>query len=201
MSQTTITLPPHRTDGQLSLEQTLLRRRSVRRFKDDSLPLGDISQILWAAQGVTDARGLRTAPSAGALYPLDIYMIAGRVAGLSAGIYQYHMRQGIVDMITAGDLRAELCRAALRQNAVAAAAVTIAVCATAERMTVKYGERGIRYVQMEAGHAAQNICLQAVALDLAAVVIGAFYDRQVHRLLQLAPNQTPLYLIPVGKPR
>ncbi len=200
MTENTVRLPAPRTDGRVSLEKTLLSRRSVRRFTGESLTLTEISQLLWAAQGVTDARGLRTAPSAGGLYPLEICLVAGFVDGLQAGIYRYRMMQNAVSVISIGDLRDPLCRSALGQKAVATAAVTIGVCATAERLTAKYGERAIRYVQMEAGHAAQNVALQSVALNLASVVIGAFRDREVQRLLKLAPNETPLYLIPVGKP-
>ena len=200
MAEKTIQLPPPRCDGKVSVEKALLARRSVRQFGGRALMLAEISQLLWAAQGVTDSRGLRTAPSAGALYPLEICLVAGQVDQLPAGIYRYRVRPHSLQQAETGDFRAPLCRAALRQGAVAAAAATIALSAIAQRMTSKYGERGIRYVHMEAGHAAQNIGLQAVALDLASVVIGAFYDGEVHRLLHLAADETPLYLIAVGKP-
>ena len=195
-----VKLPVPRHDGQVALEKTLLRRRSVRRWKEDTLKLPDVSQLLWAAQGVTDARGLRTAPSAGALYPLELHLVVGLVDRLPAGIYHWRPLQSELWEKSRGDHRSELGEAALRQQAVAAAPVTFAVCAIYRRMTAKYGERGIRYVHMEAGHATQNICLQAVALNLASVAIGAFRDREVHRLLQLAPDEAPLYLIPVGIP-
>jgi SagB-type dehydrogenase family enzyme len=200
VTQRTVQLPAPRHDGKVSLEKTLLLRRSVRRWKDDVLSLEDISQLLWAAQGVTGDRGLRTAPSAGALYPLEIYLVAGRVDRLSAGIYHCRMLHNEMSEVTIGDLRANLCQAALAQTAVATAPAVVAISAIVQRTTAKYGQRGIRYADMEAGHAAQNISLQAVALDLASVVIGAFRDRDVHRLLQLAPDETPLYLIPVGRP-
>lgn len=196
----TVQLPAPRHDGKVSLETALLRRRSVRRWKPEVLQLEEISQLLWAAQGITDGRGLRTAPSAGALYPLEIYLVAGRVERLQAGIYHYRMHPNTIVAKTIGDVRNNLCRAALLQQAVATAPVTIAVCAIYRRETAKYGERGIRYADMEAGHAAQNIALQAVALDLASVVIGAFRDQEIHRLLELDRNETPLYLIPVGRP-
>jgi len=172
----------------------------VRHWKDKPLELEDISQLLWAAQGITDARGLRTAPSAGALYPLEIYLVAGRVSRLSAGVYRCRVLQHEISAVTVGDVRRDLCQAALQQQSVAKASVTFALCAVYRRVAVKYGERAVRYAHMEAGHVAQNICLQAVALNLASVAIGAFHDRQVHRLLQLAPDETPLYLIPVGRP-
>ena len=184
----------------MSLEKTLQLRRSVRHFHPNGLTLADISQLLWSSQGVTDARGLRTAPSAGALYPLEIYLAAGSVSELPAGVYHYGIRQHCLVPAASGDVRPALCRIALHQQAVASAAATIAVCAVARRMTGKYGHRGIRYVHMEAGHAAQNICLQAVALHLAAVVIGAFRDQDLRQLLALPPEREPLYLIPVGRP-
>lgn len=200
MISKTVSLPAPRHDGEVSLEKTLLQRRSVRRWQDEALQLEEVSQLLWAAQGVTGARGLRTAPSAGALYPLEIYLVAGRVDRLTAGIYRWRMLQNSLSAVTPDDLRRELGRAALGQKAVATAPATFAVCAVYQRVTAKYGQRGIRYADMEAGHAGQNISLQAVALNLASVVVGAFRDGQVHRLLQLTQNETPLYLIPVGRP-
>ncbi len=200
VTESTVPLPAPRRDGPVSLEKTLLSRRSVRRCKDDSLELEEISQLLWASQGITHSRGMRTAPSAGALYPLEVYLVAGRVNRLPAGLYRYRMRPHGLSTVVVDDIRKDLCRAALLQQAVAAAPVTFALTAVYRRVTAKYGKRGIRYTDMEAGHAAQNISLQAVALRLASVVIGAFDDVQVHRLLQLAPDETPLYLIPAGRP-
>jgi SagB-type dehydrogenase family enzyme len=200
VTQRTVPLPAPRHDGKVSLEKTLLLRRSVRRWKKDPLTLEELSQLLWAAQGVTDARGFRTAPSAGALYPLEIYLVSGRVDRLPAGIYHCRMLRSEMSEVTTGDLRTNLCQAALGQTAVATAPASVAISANYKRVTATYGERGIRYADMEAGHVAQNISLQAVALNLASVVIGAFRDRDVHRLLQLAPDETPLYLIPVGRP-
>ena len=136
MVENTVRLPAPRTNGQVSLEKMLLSRRSVRRFSVDCLTLAEISQLLWAAQGVTDARGLRTAPSAGGLYPLEICLVAGFVDGLQAGIYRYRMMQNELSVITIGDLRDPLCRSALGQKAVATAAVTVSVCATAGRRRV-----------------------------------------------------------------
>ena len=201
VSDRTVELPVPRRDGQVSLETALLHRRSVRQFKEDALRLDEISQLLWAGQGITTARGLRTAPSAGALYPLEVYLVVGRAEQLRAGIYHYRMQHHILTEITAGDLRDDLCRAALRQQAVARAPVTFALSAIYKRVTGKYSERGIRYAHMEAGHVAQNISLQAVAIDLASVAIGAFRDREVHRLLQLRPDESPLYLLSVGRPQ
>ena len=200
VTEKVIQLPGPRTEGPVSLEKSLLGRRSIRHWADGALKLQDVSQLLWAAQGVTDARGLRTAPSAGALYPLEIYLVAGHVDRLPAGVYHCRIRQNELSPVSAGDARKELYQMALRQGAVASAPATFAICAVYRRMTGKYGDRGIRYVHMEAGHSAQNLSLQAVALNLASVAIGAFHDRKVHRLFQLAADETALYLIPVGRP-
>jgi len=154
---------------------------------------------LWAAQGITDPRGLRTAPSAGALYPLEVYVVAGDVVDLSAGVYKYDPHNHELLKVLADDIRAELARAALNQAWVKEAAINIVFTAVYERTTVKYGERGVRYVHIEAGHAAQNLCLQATAMDLGIVTVGAFHDEQVKEVLNLPDDEQPLYIIPVGK--
>lgn len=193
-----IQLPRPRLHSATSLEAALAARRSLRSFANKPVTLNELSQLLWAAQGITDSRGLRTAPSAGALYPLELYIAAGNVSGLAAGTYQYapdghHLRQ-----VADGDQRAELAAAALGQPPIRKGPVVIAIAADYRRTTVKYGERGVRYVHLEAGHAAQNICLQAEAIGLGAVVIGAFSDKDVAALLRSTGRQ-PLYLIPVGR--
>jgi SagB-type dehydrogenase family enzyme len=167
-------------------------RRSVRSYKDDRLDLSEISQILWSAQGITSPRRFRTAPSAGALYPLELYVIAGNVKNLSPAIYKYQPGKHVLIKIVAGDLRSELSRAAL-------APAVLLFCAVFERTTGKYGRRGIRYVHMEVGHAAQNVCLQAIALGLNTVVIGAFRDTDVKKIANLADDEQPLYFVPVGR--
>jgi SagB-type dehydrogenase family enzyme len=199
-SDMVISLPEIKTDGRISLEKTLYRRRSVRRYRDTMLNLSAISQLLWAAQGITNPRGLRTTPSAGALYPLEIYLMAGSVDGLQIGIYKYHFRSQELLMTAAKDPRSELMRAGLGQRSLKSAPMVLIVCAVYERVTIKYGERGVRYVHMEVGHAAQNVCLQAVALDLNTVVIGAFHDSEVKKVVGTAEDEHPLYLIPVGRP-
>lgn len=196
-----IKLPDIKTDGRISLEKALHNRRSVRRYGDLALNLSEISQLLWAAQGITDPRGLRTTPSAGALYPLEIYLVAGKVDELQTGIYKYLIRAHELLMTAAKDRRSALMRAGLGQRSLKSAPVVLIVCAVYERVTIKYGERGVRYVHMEAGHAAQNICLQAVALNLGTVVIGAFHDSEVGKLVGAAKDEHPLYLLPVGWPR
>jgi SagB-type dehydrogenase family enzyme len=147
---------------------------------------------------VTNRSGFRTAPSAGALYPLEVYVVAGNVEGLPAGIYHYRPRQHVLVKITAGDHRQTLYRNALSQSAISNAPLSFVIAGIPRRTTGKYGDRGVRYVFMEAGHAAQNLCLQAVVLELGSVVIGAFSDRQVGNMLQLGKEGIPLYIIPVG---
>jgi len=196
-----IQLPQPRYHSSLSVESTLEKRRSVRRYLDEPLTLGEISQLLWAAQGITHFRGFRTAPSAGALYPLELYIAVGNVTDLGEGIYKYDPREHGLSKIVEGDQRAALSRAALNQGAVKNAPAVIVFCAVYRRVTVKYGQRGMRYVFMEVGHSAQNVCLQAVSLNLGTVTIGAFNDRQVKKITACRPDEEPLYMMPVGRSR
>ena len=197
---TSIKLPAARLDSSVSLEKVLYARRSIREFTTQPLELSQVSQLAWAAQGLTGPEAHRTAPSAGGLYALELYIIAGKVNGLPAGVYRYDLlTHELVSLLTA-DMRLELSRAALDQTSITQAAAIFAISAVYERISSKYGDRGIRYAHMEAGHAAQNLLLQAVALGLGAVLVGAFNDGKVKRLLNLSKQETPLYLIPVGKP-
>jgi SagB-type dehydrogenase family enzyme len=198
-STQTIQLPDPRTDGDISVEKALMTRRSVRSYKNAPLNLVEISQLVWSAQGITTARGFRTAPSAGALFPLEMYVIAGRIENLPSAIYKYSPRQHALIQIISGDKRAELSRAALRQGAIRKAPAILLFSAVYERTTGKYGQRGIRYVHMEVGHAAQNVCLQAIALGLRTAVIGAFDDEAVKQTAHLPANEQPLYFVPVGR--
>jgi SagB-type dehydrogenase family enzyme len=193
-----IKLPQPVHDGNTSLERTLHERRSTRQYKNTPILLSDLSQLLWAAQGISGLGGRRTAPSAGALFPLDVYVVAGNVSGLSAGIYSYDPHKHELSRVAEADARAELNKAALGQLSISAPAVLV-LSAVYERTTVKYSERGIRYVHMEAGHVAQNIYLQAAALNLGTVVIGAFDDDGIRTVLHMTGREHPLYLMPVGK--
>lgn len=189
-------LPPPSLLGSRSLEETLAQRRSVRAFDDEPLILAELGQLLWAAQGVTNERGFRTAPSAGALYPLGLYVAT------ADGIFQYQPGGHQLLVLTQDDARSTLYSAALRQEPVLQAPAVFVVTAVYERTASKYGAvRAQRYVHLEAGHAAQNLLLQAVALGLGAVPIGAFQDEQVQAALQLPADHQPLYLIPAGHPR
>lgn len=188
-----IRLPKPGIKGDISLEETINQRRSLRDFLDRDLNLEEISQLLWAAQGITDkSRGFRSAPSAGALYPLEIYIIK------KDGLFHYNLEEHALQILEKRDLRAGLCRAAWGQTMVRDAPIDIVICAVFRRVTSKYGERGIRYVHMEAGHCAQNIHLMAVSLGLGSVPVGAFDDAQVKTLLKLDKNIEPLYIIPIG---
>ena len=193
-----IKLPIPSKDGSISVEAALQNRRSVRFFKDMPLSLQSVSQLLWAAQGITNRRGFRTAPSAGALYPLEVYLFAGNVDGLDGGIYHFRPADHTLLLVTEGDFRETLCRAALWQDAICQAPTVFLIAGVPERTTGKYGERGIRYIHMEAGHAAQNILLQAVSLGLGGVAIGAFSDHEVGKLLKMDQTRIPLYIVPVG---
>jgi SagB-type dehydrogenase family enzyme len=199
LSSETIKLPQPVYDGKTSLEMAMKERRSVRQYKDLPITLSDLSQILWAAQGISGAGGRRTAPSAGAQYPLVVHVVAGNVSELPAGTYLYKSQDHGLLKIEDGDMRTALGRAALGQSPIKNAAAVLVISALYERTTVKYGERGIRYAHMEAGHAAQNVLLQAVSLNLGAVVIGAFQDEQVRRVLHLPGKEQPLYILPLGR--
>ena len=196
-----IPLPPPKMTGTVSVEEAVANRRSVREFATTPLELSEISQLLWAAQGLTDLSGLRAAPSAGALYPLEIYIACGNVTGLSDGVYHYLPQSHALDRVIGRDVREDLYESALRQPSLRDAAAVIIIAADYNRTTRKYGERGIRYVHMEAGHASENIYLQAYTLGIGTVAIGAFDDNGITSLLGLPHNQTPLYLMPVGNVR
>ncbi len=155
--------------------------------------------MCWAAQGKTSLRGFRAAPSAGALYPLEIIIVSGNVQELDVGIYHYLPKTHELTSLINRDVRPELCRAALNQRSVQWAPIDIVICAIQQRTRVKYGDRAIKYIHMEAGHAAQNIYLQAVSLGLKTVSIGAFRDNQVKKVLSLDQEVAPLYIMPIGR--
>jgi SagB-type dehydrogenase family enzyme len=196
---TPVELPPPRSTGDISVEQALQQRRSIRAYAAGPLTIAEVSQLLWSAQGITADWGGRTAPSAGALYPLEVYLVAGDVENMSSGVYRYDPAAHSLIGVKKGDFRAELAAAALGQESVRLGAVDIVISAVYERTTRKYGDRGIRYVHMEAGHAAQNLYLQATSLGLGMVTIGAFYDNEVKQVLALPEDETALYIIPVGR--
>jgi SagB-type dehydrogenase family enzyme len=198
----TIRLPKPNTKGATSLEEALLKRRSVRAYSEEPLRIEEISQLLWAAQGITDTTsGLRTAPSAGALYPLEIYVAAGNVTGLVKGVYKYRPQTHELVKLADEDVRKDLSRAALEQESVRDAPAVLVFSAVIERTAAKYGTRSTRYVHMEAGHAAQNVFLQAAALHLGTVVVGAFYDEDVKKVIGMEAGESALYIMPAGRPK
>jgi SagB-type dehydrogenase family enzyme len=190
-----IKLPRAKEKGFTSIEETLNQRRSVRDYKKAPLDLEQISQLLWAASGKNLYR--RTAPSAGATYPLEIYLVVGEVEGLDPGIYHYSSSRHSLESVKEQDIRKTLSAAALGQRMIERVPINIIIAADYGRTTGHYEQRGIRYVHMEVGHVGQNISLQANALSLGTVMIGAFDDKQVKEILGI--NEEPLYIIPVGK--
>ncbi|TET40976.1 MAG: SagB/ThcOx family dehydrogenase [Dehalococcoidia bacterium] len=210
MRQTIIKLPSPQLKGKVSLEETILRRRAVRRYRREPLDLSQLSQILWSAQGITGTREFRAAPSAGATYPLEIFVFVGKqgvIASeakqapeeLQAGIYHYEADSHSLSLHTLGDLRPDLARATLDQEFIIDAPVDIVVCALYHRTSYRYGRRGERYVHIEVGHVGENIHLQAVALGLATVEVGAFHDEEVRKVLGVEEQIKPLYIMPLGK--
>jgi len=199
VSSDTIKLPDPEITGTTSLEEALFTRRSIRDYANTPLSIKEVGQLLWAAQGNTASWGGRTAPSAGGLYPLEVYVAVRSVNTLPPGVYKYRPDGHELLKIKEGDISNELYEAVLSQEWVKDGAIVIVIAAVYDRTTQKYGDRGIRYVDIEVGHAGQNICLQAVALDLGAVPIGAFYDDQVKNVIGMTDTETPLYVIPVGK--
>jgi SagB-type dehydrogenase family enzyme len=196
-----LTLPQPASDGEISVERAIKERRTIRNFRPDPLSMVQLSQLLWAAQGVTDERrGFRAAPSGGALYPLDVYAVVGEggVAGLGSGIYLYHPSSHALELIGKGDRRREVARAALSQMWLARAPLIFVITAKYERITQKYGERGVRYAHIEVGHVGQNIFLQAGALSLGAGIVGAFRDASVAEAIRAPTEHEPLIIIPVG---
>ncbi len=198
---TIVPLPQPRRDSNISVERALRLRRSVRDYLDGPLTLAEAGQLLWAAQGLTTAGGLRTAPSAGALYPLELHLVAGNITGLAAGTYRYLPREHALKPYLSGDRRARICAASLGQAAIRRAPAALVFTAIFTRTTGKYGERGVRYVYMDHGHAAENVYLQAASLQLGTVLIGAFDDAEVKRALALHPDEEPLSIMPVGRLR
>ena len=183
----------------LSLEEALQKRRSVREFRRGSLSLDEVAQLLWAAQGITRQELLRTAPSAGALYPLELYLVAGQVKGLPAGLYRYSPERHDLQHVADGDSRRALAAAALDQAWVRQAPAVLVITGVYARSAVKYGQRAQRYTHIEVGNVAQNVYLQATALGLGTVFVGAFNAAKVQEVLELPADHEPLGLMPVGQ--
>ena len=204
MSASQVQLPEADLKGSVTLEAAIGGRRSCRAFSDSPLSLRELGQVLWAAQGVTGRGGRRRAvPSAGGLYPLETFVAVGEgtVEGLAAGVYRYVPQEHALEPSLEGDVRRQVAAAALSQDFLARAPADILIAADYARTAVRYAERATRYVDMEAGHVGQNVSLQAEALGLGTVMVGAFRDEAVARVFQLPERLSPLYLMPVGHPR
>ena len=196
-----IILPKPKVKGTVSLEESIKKRRSRRSFLDKPLTLEQVSQLLWAAQGITDERaGFRASPSGGACYPLDLYLVVGKnsVEGLDAGVYHYIVSNHSLEIHLRGDKRRVLALASLGQMFIVRAPVSIVTTVEYSRITSRYGQRGVRYAHIEVGHVGENIYLQAEALGLGTVAVGAFSDGMVSKCLNLSKEHEPLYIMPVG---
>lgn len=196
-------LPAPKTKGTISVEQAIEHRRTVRSYTSKKLSLDKLAQLLWSAQGITGCRGFkRAAPSAGALYPMDVYLVAGQdgVDRVEAGVYHYAPGEHTLSRLIKNDVRDEVARSALSQMWMAGAPVNFVITAEYNRVGQKYGERGVRYAMMEAGHIGQNIFLQAEALGLRAGIVGAFHDTELNKLLNLPRAHEPLVIMTVGYP-
>ncbi|MFW6056025.1 MAG: SagB/ThcOx family dehydrogenase [Chloroflexota bacterium] len=192
-------LPEPRTSSDRPLEAVIAERRSTRSYKNGPLTLNEVSQLLWAAQGITSPEKLRAAPSAGGTYPLNTYLVAGDVVGLEPGLYRYENQSNELSLVRSGDLREELSELALGQSCVKDAAAILIFTAVYERTTSVYGDRGTMYVHIDVGHAAENVLLQSTALGLGSVPVGAFRTRSVSAALQCQDGEVALYMVPAGR--
>ena len=194
-----IELPMPQYTSKTTIEESLYKRKSTRHYKDEPLMLSEVSQLLWAAQGITRSGRFRTAPSAGALYPLEVYVVVGSVKKIPSGIYKYNPKGHRLMKIAIGDKRVELSNAALGQPWVKDGSIVIVFAGVFKRTQQKYGERSSRYVYMEAGSAAQNIYLQSISLNLGTVLVGAFDDKKVKGIIKMRFEEDPLIIMPVGR--
>ena len=206
-NQLAYVLPSPLMDGNVSVEKALANRRSHRNFVDKAISAEQLSQVLWAAYGVSKPHpdssnrrgGLRTAPSAGAVYPFEIYIVVGRVKDIEPGVYKYISQEHKIVRTINGDIRESLSAAALGQTHVKEAPVTILYAAVYSRMVQRYGDRGRdRYVCMDLGHSAQNVYLQVESLNMGTCAIGAFSDDKLAEVMQLPEEEVPLYIMPIG---
>lgn len=188
-----VRLPGPKIAGKMSVEEAIAKRRSVRSYSSKEITMEKISQLLWACQGITDReKDLRASPSAGGLYPLEVYLVR------RDGVYHYVPQVHKLERLSDKDVKRSLAEAAYGQRYIEEADIDIVICAVYERVVSKYGERGVRYTDMEAGHAAQNVFLQAAALGLDSVPVGAFGEAAVLMVLGLGRDVKPLYILPVG---
>lgn len=191
-----IKLPVHQKD--LALSKLLEGRESIRKFADRSISLQELSSILWAGQGMKESSKKRTTPSAGALYPIELFVIAGNIAGLKAGVYHYENSSHSLKLIVAEDKRKELLnKGALRQEWVSTAPAILVITFVKSRTSEKYGERAMRYIEIETGSSMQNIYLMAQSIGLGTCAVGAFDDAKVKSIIGLKEEEVAL-LMPIG---
>ena len=181
-----------------SIEEAIKNRRSIRKYKNQPLKLFQISQLLWAAYGVTDVRGFHTSPSAGAIFPLEFYVVAYNVEALDVGVYKYNFQNYSLNKIKDENIQDDLCLASYRQPCIKNAMAVIVISGIYEKTINKYGDEGKKYVHMDVGHAAQNIYLQCESLGLGTVVAAGFDGDKVKSLVGMSEKETPLYVMPVG---
>ncbi len=194
-----VKLPIPRTKSDVSVEAALASRRSIRSYKSDALDLEVLGQILWSAQGITEtSKKYRTAPSAGATFPLEMYVLVDNVSGIKAGIYRYYPEEHSIKLSHAGDFKTPIREKAARQGSITQAPFTLIFCADMDRIRPRYKDRSERYVFMEIGHAAQNVHLQCETLNLGTVCIGAFDDIALHEVLKLPKEHIPYNMMPIG---
>ncbi|MEM1662336.1 MAG: SagB/ThcOx family dehydrogenase [Desulfurococcaceae archaeon] len=206
----TILLPLPYVMSEMSVEESILNRKSIREWSSEAIGINQLSIILWCTYGVTEKIGdwyRRSVPSAGATYPLEIYVVIGErsvrvneTTYIDAGVYHYNPLTHSLNLVKRGDFRNDLYEAALKQEWVGKAPVSIVIFAVYERTTGRYGERGVRYVHLEAGHAGQNIYLCSTAMGLGTVAIGAFHDSMVAEVVSAKAGEQPLYIFPIGVP-
>jgi len=205
-NQPVIKLPAPILKGTITVEEALAKRRSVRNYTNKPLTVKEVSQILWAAYGITKPStilkhqgGLRTAPSAGAIYPLELYIVAGNITGLKPGIYKYKPETNELLLLSEGDKRQALYNASYQQDMILNAPASIVYSAVFEQTTQRYGQRGReRYVCMDLGHSAENVYLQAIALGLGTCAVGSFSDNDVKLVVGMPQQEEPLYIMPIG---
>jgi SagB-type dehydrogenase family enzyme len=196
---TRLALPEPLREGRVSIENCLSRRRSAREYSDQPVTLAEAAQLLWAAQGVSGLGGMRTAPSAGAIYPLRAYLVAGNVADVPPGVYRYDPDGHDLQLIIKGDKRKRLAQAAFGQSCLEQCAMVVLLTAWYVRVTREYGEKGVRLAHIEAGHAGQNFCLEATALGLGSMSVGKFEDDAVKQIIRLSEAEEPVYLLLAGR--
>ena len=194
-----INLPEPKTKGYLSIEEVLLKRRSVREYLPESLSLAEISQLLWSAYGITSEEGFRTAPSAGGLFPLNIYLAAVNVRELDQGLYRFDAINHSLEPMKSGEYSGQLTAGTFFQDYIASAAAVLIISADYTGPHEKYGDQGPKFTCMDLGHLGQNVHLQAVSLDIGTVAVAAVRPGEIEKILKLKEGEEVLYLMPLGK--